>query len=609
MKKERLWVYLSEFSRNENAAILPTLAWIAKKKGLLFDSYLDVKRNGSHMGGGDYAKNELGNLTGSLVSGGHHIEEFLHYQKEFDLSVISRGSLLDPYAEKTKKCSSILDVYKHALKGISRPKNIVMVGSQVQMYCYPEIFYRKALGVTDDISLSVLEKLGAKKRVILCFYVSQVMTQKLIKAGYQIKIIDKLRKGDNFATVTSRIAKRWTHKSTGHIVADPVVVTSYIPFACRENRTSIYGRPQQDAVRSVMSDMQSKSTVVYGRQYDDSDFFFFSSKNKTLQIIDPAPPIFRIESKMKIKMDEIPEPSDEELRDMAKQGKILASLVFWSGAPRELDNLYRIVDLVALTELKCGLVTTSDTFRYFNSALGLLGVDKELGGVWPNIEPLLGTGGNGICIEYLMQPRILEDEIRKALAYIKKKTNFRFKGYWATMDAVMQKKGDYKEYYHKLKTNVKKFVPRTARRAVKKTGLSLPSTRPYGNYQATGVKKSLINAIKRNNFKYMLTKANFGNPFPYLEKDFTMVNYTTGRWDGWTPFYTINNLGDIKKSLKTMKGPGFIIGTVDSCLWTFSGNNWKKAGELRRISDFVSNKLVNVTPNTVARYARIISEK
>jgi hypothetical protein len=93
------------------------------------------------------------------------------------------------------------------------------------------------------------------------------------------------------------------------------------------------------------------------------------------------------------------------------------------------------------------------------------------------------------------------------------------------------------------------------------------------------------------------------------------LNYTAGQWDGWTPFETINDLTDLRKSEKKLlraDKPGWIVSTIDSCLWTFGGEFWKKSRKLHEIAEFCamggrSKKLINVKPYTVARYARIIA--
>jgi len=52
---------------------------------------------------------------------------------------------------------------------------------------------------------------------------------------------------------------------------------------------------------------------------------------------------------------------------------------------------------------------------------------------------------------------------------------------------------------------------------------------------------------------------------------------------------------------------------MDACLWAFTGPVWERGPRLRAICDWFaagggSGRLINVTPRTVARYARILAD-
>jgi hypothetical protein len=117
----------------------------------------------------------------------------------------------------------------------------------------------------------------------------------------------------------------------------------------------------------------------------------------------------------------------------------------------------------------------------------------------------------------------------------------------------------------------------------------------------------------------MFTKADF-NSYPkanYLDEDFVALNYTAGQWDGWTPFETINDVSDLRKSEKILRRrnkPGWLVSSIDSCLWTFSGEFWTKGSKLHEIAQFCaqggkSRQLINAKPFTISRYARIIADE
>jgi hypothetical protein len=128
-----------------------------------------------------------------------------------------------------------------------------------------------------------------------------------------------------------------------------------------------------------------------------------------------------------------------------------------------------------------------------------------------------------------------------------------------------------------------------------------------------------LQAVRDAGFEYAFTKSGFG-PVPRVVTGIdglTVLNHTAGRWDGWTPFVTVNALADIKvaeRQLARRHGPGWLVGMLDTCLWTFTGPIWGRATELNAICRLItgggrSGRLVNVTPRTVARYARILAEE
>jgi hypothetical protein len=349
------------------------------------------------------------------------------------------------------------------------------------------------------------------------------------------------------------------------------------------------------------------------------------------------------------------EYSDEELRRFAKEGRILISLMFWSGMIRETANFYNLMDLFAITKLRCGLVLTSQSYEYMMHApLELLTIPLEQGGVYPLVEPVLGSCGIGVGIESSMTQERLKETLEDGLARILKKVkteNCVPRGWWSTMDTDLEKLSWRKspKPFKILKyppyvqfrfderliddtSNIaagdgdaggaagNRFII-NARKLTRRFGLSkyFNPYRPYEFYGPGPIKRDVVNTVKSAGLKYMFTKTGF-NSYPevqYLDDDFIALNYTAGQWDGWTPFETINDASDLKKAEKIFmkrRKPGWIVSTIDSCLWTFSGEFWKRGSKLYDIARFcadggASQNLINVKPFTVARYARIISEQ
>lgn len=672
--KKKLLLFLSKSIRSQNVLIASTFAWLSKSRNYLFDNYFDSYHQGVHFPAGDWRNLEIGQLTGGTVSGDQHFGEFYFMLLNFDVYVASfegtafLSSIANLNVPVVAASDRITTLYKKTFDhfNVPLPLNIVMVGSNfgnaltgLEAYLYPEIYYRKAVGVPDSISEEELAELYRHGGKIFCLYADEDVTTQLNSRGYDVEVIDNLRTNDDYFAVTRRIASRWRDSSKGWLVGDPVLISHWIPTACEENLIAIYSVPQEKIITEMGDLISSKGSVVYGRQYSDRDFFRLSKLNQCLQVIDPCRPPFQsvkhVEYAWHTDQEEglyESEYSDEQLRQFARERRILVSLMFWSGMIREVANLHNLMDLFAITRLRCGLVVTAQTYEYMmHSPFELLTMPLEQGGVFPLVEPVLGSCGVGVGIESYLTSERLHENLTKALSRIltkAKSENYVPRGWWATMDADLENLSSrefpspikflrYSPYFHVRfhpKENILGEVPSSCDHGtwssmrenclekiktwLRRAGLAkyFSPYRPYEFFRPGAIKKDIVNVVKSVGLKYMFTKSGF-NSHPaaaFYDNDFIALNYTAGQWDGWTPFETINDMSDLKKAEKVLlrrKKPGWIVSTIDSCLWTFGGEFWKKSNKLYEIAQFcvnggMSKTLINVKPGSVARYARII---
>jgi hypothetical protein len=402
--------------------------------------------------------------------------------------------------------------------------------------------------------------------------------------------------------------------------------------------------------------LASKGKVVYGRQYSDRDFFELSKRNLCLQVIDPSRPPFQSVKHIKYNWDTRnnkdgffeAEYTDEELRQFARDGRVLVSLMFWSGMIREIANFYSLIDLFAVTRLRCGLVLTSQSYAYMmHSPLELITVPLEQGGVFPLVEPVLGSCGIGVGIESYMTKERIKEDLKEGLKQIAERvgmSGYIPRGWWTTMDTQLRRLNwlkrlrpvkflRYPPYIqirftakdagfndHCSKVSLRQRYVEKVKNVVKGKGLEryfLPY-RPYEFYEPGPLVKEIIECAKEIGFEYMFTKAGFNSApeIKYIDSKFIVLNYTAGQWDGWTPFETVNDVSDLRKAEKILlkrNKPGWLVSTIDSCQWTFSGEFWRKGSRLYEIAKFCadggdSGEMINVKPVTVARYARVMAE-
>ncbi len=673
--KKKLLLYLSRANQPENIPVASTLAWLCHSKNHLFDNYYDSYHLGIHFPGGDARELEEGQLTGGTVLGDRHFEEFYFMLLNFDVSAVclkesiflsSIRNLNVPVVTYTDRISDLYrKVFNHF--DLPFPSKLVMIGSDfgkglagLEAYLYPEIYYRQGLGVPDSISEEELAALCQRGSKISCLYVDEDVIERLRKKGYEVEILDNLQKNDDYASLTQRIGERWKGKAQGWMLGDPMLVSHWLPKACEEDLIALYSVPQEKIVSAFKDTLSLKEKVVYGRQYSDKDFFDLSKLNQCLQVIDPCRPPFQSvkQAEYAWHVDQNQEGfyereySDEELRQFAREGRILVSLMFWSGMIREIANLYNLMDLFATTRLKCGLVLTAQSYEYMmHSPLELLTIPLERGGVFPLVEPVLGSCGLGVGIESSMTADRLEENLKEALSRILQKVkreNCLPRGWWPTMDSHLEKLSWWKRpkffrisrhspYFQvRFKARegsfqrnidpVRRESPESLRsykerikEDLAKSGLTkyFSSYRPYESYRPGSLREDILQAVKSAGLEYMFSKAGFGS-YPevqYMDDDFVALNYTAGQWDGWTPFETVNDISDLKRAERILlrrKKPGWMVSTIDSCLWTFGGEFWKRGTQLYEIAKFCakgghSKRLINVRPYTIARYARIIA--
>lgn len=683
-RRPKLVLFLTRYQNRHKNAVAATLAWLVEQRNALFEVYYDSIRAGRHYGGGTAGpfgllpggERELGLLTGGLVTGARHGEALSAAFQRFQTTAFSAGEVAFSSLLATAAADGAADVqrveepdlvglYDSVLSSLSQPwpRSAVMVDATPQpglegidAYLWPEIFYREALGIEASATDEQLQALRARgvERMFTCG-VAVARQSAIRRLGFQVEDLLLVETGDDYAHLTARVAARWEGQRRGWIAGDPVLASYWLPTACRERRAVIFGTPQSRVLELVREGLRSSvEPAVLGRQYDDSDFFTLSELGRSLQVVDPGRPPLPVLAAYPPRWSTAEEdptsedPDDDQLRAYAEQGRVLVSLVFWTGMIREIENLYALMDLLAMTGLKAGIVLTARSLAYRPSPLDLLSVPRAQGGVFPGVEVLLGSCGTGAAIESLLSPPQLAAHLAAARQDLEKlglPRSWLPSGWWATMDAPLVALRPWRRPLPVRWTGVAPYLlqvrfhsrngeaPEAHQLAGPPFGASgwqerlrarvrasslrgfFSEYRPYESYGPGPLAPELATTVKEAGFSYMLSKSGFGRSpeIVYRDGDFVALNYTAGRWDGWTPFETVNDVADLRRAerrLLARRRPGWLLGTLDSCLWAFSGELWQSAPRLAAIARFAaeggaSGRLVNVPPRVIARYARL----
>jgi hypothetical protein len=607
-------------SDRQRFAVAPTLAALAERAGWEFELYYDDVRAGRHFGGGPPEDARPGWAAGTLVAGGRHAGHVRRLSEAFEVVALGDpGSVLWPALERAEtltRTAAPMEIYEAAFDRLGEPlpdSVLVVDGSPqgangliVAPFLYPAFLSGPpVLGLEASA-----DRLGERSHQVLYGDVGE----------------------ESYATLTAALAERHAAWGEGIIIGDPDLIAAQLPRARRRRLVPLYGRPQIDVLRATAPLVRAAAEPVWGRQYDDRDFFELAALGHGLQVLDPDPPFGASPGAAVPAV--VDDPSDDELRAWAADGRVLATLLFWAGMVREEHCLAPIVDLVAVTGLRAGIVLTVPALEAADPAiLGLLGAPPERGGVAGRLEPLAGSTGFGVAAESELPEGMLAQTLADARA-----SGLAVRGWWPLLDAPLvarpaprierrgfqpvvrftsrrQSAGAGASDASDASDAARRDVRGLAGDAVRRLGLDrfFVERRPFDDRAPGAFDRDLAESVRAAGFEYMWTKAAFGEPRAAFREDgFVALPFTAGNWDGWSPFYTVGSAGDVAAAERRLLrgGPGWLASTVDSPLFLLPGELLEHGARLYEVADLVaqggrSGRLVNVTPNVIARYARL----
>ena len=594
-KKTTVWLLTAPLDYPGLSLIAPSVAWLAQEAGAEFESYFECARDG-----------QLFAKTGSTVLGGHHHHQFNWLCAKTELKIIRLGDarLFSSSAkafglETIAEAESPGELYQALLSHHPKTKvqkilfapEFIKKGKQdieIGPYVFPEVFYRKALAFLPS-NIEAAAKIFGRSET-LGIYLSARETQSLKKAFQSCETIDSIKPGDDFGNLTMRIAKRWKKSAKGLIFGDPPAVLSQIASHCRNKRVAVYAPseaiPANKIIYSSYTENHSSiadeaaslaeeigNRVIVGRQTCDGDIMHWSKKGVCIQIIDPNRPAFPIVETMPQAWTEPEksayelEPSDAELRDWAKNGRCLSTIVWHSGEVAHNEAMLNLVDLAASTKLKMGIGVHAQRYETCPQMWELIQTPEKNGGALGLVEPVLHSGGLGVMAEIHCPEKILLANCREALNRIK---------------AVAGKAGLPKGYYAFLDADLS----------------TLSKTRP-----------EIWKAIADSGLEYIVSSASPGiNNILWKDKNCLVLNQSCRVVQGASPFVRLSGHDDWKTSAP--RSPGWIIAVQDAPVVAFNPYIWEEGSNFMRIARWLkAGGKINVTPNVIARYARILHKE
>ena len=575
MKKPLLWLFIADMKNPGVPAVLPTVTWLARAAAARAECYLEVERGG-----------ELFATYGSTVIGGMHHQQFNYLGNIFDVRAILYGnprlflSSLRLFGTPVMaQATTPAELYRQLLPLVpgvvtetvvipDAPITIAGASFEIAPYCFPEIYFRQALGFT-----------AADDRAEFAALPMQALFTEA----------EAMQDDETIGSVTLRIARRWQRHARGVAFGDPSAILAQLATHCREDRVAVYGPQTRLPVRDIEVHNYMEETseiaeeaaalaveignrVLVGRQTGDGDLFAWAKYGVCLQIIDPNRPPFPV-------VAEIPhvwaqpagswedfEPTDDELRQYALAGKRLTTLIIHSGEVAHNEAMLNLCDLAGWAGVKMGLATHAARYATCPQLWELLAIPRENGGVRGLIEPVLHTGGMGVLAEINCPPELLAAHCRTALAAIR---------------AIAGDAGTPRGYFAFCDTDI----------------ATLTTLRPdlYAVAADVGLAYFISSALPGRN--RILAQQN----------GCIVLNQSCRTVVTGSPYVRINGLEGFNTA--PWLAPGWLIATLDAPVVAFLPHIWRDGTQTMRIFDALNAPgNVNVTPHVVARYAHILDE-
>ncbi|MEM2915106.1 MAG: hypothetical protein QXH91_06890 [Candidatus Bathyarchaeia archaeon] len=622
---KKLLLLLIDDNCLEKVPIMATLAWLARKNGLTFDSYIS---------------SDVIEFLGMKIDGTFfsdmHAEQLYYVCNAYDVYYCAYGTtrrFLRDLKVFDKKCVSIkeyglldfyLDIFTYF--GLELPKKAVMVkcgpvstgkasGLHLDSYCYPEIYYSKAIGIgsnATDNDLERLKEIGVTH--ISTLYCEDELVEKLRKIGFNVKVIDSLSAEDTYGSVTTRIADRWLRYIKGFAVGDYRLTAFWVPFFCRNDLISLYDEDWKRLATVVGSySSKKKSKVVWGLQSSDDFITELSKFDKIMQIVMYMKPV--ITAKVEIRYPaEWLKPSvtywdrsysNAELSKKADIGGIAACILFFAENLCHFSAIPRLFELAKLSRTKIGVASNISWYEYAANWMEDTLIPVESGGCFPLVEPLLCSAGLGAATE--AKGYISSETLASCLQEARKKAAKLWGehlvpiGYYPWQDA---------NPYYRPDTGEPQF-----------------------------------NVVKDAGFGYYITCKNMDQPpqIVYQDGDFVAVNQQNSMIDLVTLTRILNPkissqmsqgmidsidksvrvpwsydpLSDLKRwerFLSMKNKPGWIIISLDAPFWGFSPFYFDRAYILKSAMEYIASggetgKLFTSSPYEVSCYAKILKSK
>lgn len=433
-RKKDLVFFYSHENCPARATALPVLAWLAEQNGMDYDGYFCVKPSVADIG------------DALPFTGNKHDQQFQFVANfydqiyllaltgedpiQFESFVRGRGHstiLKEPAARLVDFYFKIFQIMETQIPMVAVifpaaklpfPNEKIVLGdfvipgeSRLDTFCYPEIFFRQALGLFLELPDTEIQRLiAAGLEKIYLLYCPATARTRFEKLGLEVEMVDEIQPEDNYATLTARIVERWIEHGRGLALGNDPITLRWTPKYLRDRILPQSGLQSLPQAIEFLGKFTQKigNNLVWGSQIFNDHIFADAAKHDIIfSLVHDIEVGITIREKIKLPntwLQHAPAPweaefSDEFLSQQLVAGKIPVCFLHYASDLGHLPVLPRHLDLHSIDGIRDGIAFPASWWPFASEQLEQFYLSKEMGGVFPTLEPLISSAGLGVATE------------------------------------------------------------------------------------------------------------------------------------------------------------------------------------------------------------------
>ena len=423
-EKKDLLFFFSDVKCISAAGVIPTLAVLAKNQNIDFETYICTRPLSwggktlpftGHMHGESFCY--LANFYRKILF--VSLTDFPSFQ--FRREILAWGGEVVSCRKESELAEFYTDVFAYfktpfpECAGIlpDAPEvtsEIVEGQSFLTPYFYYDLYAGGELGITQsqfEKCASTLAAKGVRKAHTYCCTVKDSLIP--TEAVYPDV------PGADYGFVTKRIAEKYWQKASGLVFADGNTIMRWMCLFLRENRIPLYDPYAWEEFVPVVSEYAEKmhNPLILGCQNvyphnTDRVMTEFALGKVFFDLLGVDPRhAFSIQKTHPLPQDWLKdihapweeEVSDEFLKQKIEEKAVPVCFLLYAADLGHLPTLPRILDLMGQEGYRAGLAFPATWYDYAPELLEQLYIPLDQGGVFPQIEPMISSGGSVVACE------------------------------------------------------------------------------------------------------------------------------------------------------------------------------------------------------------------